>query len=253
MAFENVEFSLHDAVALVRIAKTSDSGNTLGTSSLRELRDAAVSASGNRTVRLLMVTGKGRTFSAGADIGEIDGCENRKVLAFLREGQALLRQIMDLDVITIAAVNGLALGGGMELALACDIRWAHARAVFGLPEAKLGLLPGWGAMSLLKWRAPASLGAEMVVSGEFISARRSYESGLVSRLFQDRNFEAAALAQAGHLADTPAGTLREIKALLRCQRRELNLSAGDRPFLRLWNRGHDRPRKKKPDNRRRRK
>jgi len=253
MTFENVEFSLHDAVALVRLAKTFDSANRLGTSSLRELRDAAASASGNRTVRLLMVTGRGRTFSAGADIAEIDGCENHEVLAFLREGQALLRQIMDLDVITIAAVNGLALGGGMELALACDIRWAHARAVFGLPEAKLGLLPGWGALSLLKWSAPASLGVEMVVSGQFISARRAYESGLVSRLFQDRNFEAAALAQAGNLADTPAGTLREIKAMLRFQRRELDLSTSDRSFLRLWNGGHDRTEKDKSANRRRRK
>jgi enoyl-CoA hydratase/carnithine racemase len=108
-------------------------------------------------------------------------------------------------------------------------------------------------MSLLRWRAPASLGVEMVVSGEFISARRAYESGLVSRLFQERDFEAAALAQAGNLADAPAGTLREIKALLRCQRRELNLSAGDRSFLRLWNSGRDRPLKNQTVHRRRRK
>jgi enoyl-CoA hydratase/carnithine racemase len=253
MNFENVEFALHDTIALIRLAKSFDSANTLGTSSLRELRAAAASASRNRTVRLLMVTGRGRTFSAGADIREIDACENREVLAFLREGQALLQQIMDLNVITIAAVNGLALGGGMELALACDIRWAHARAVFGLPEAKLGLLPGWGALSLLRGSAPASLGVEMVVSGEFISARRAYESGLVSRLFKERDFEAAALAQAGNLADSPAGTLREIKAALRCQRRALDLSAGDRSFLKLWNIGHDRPEKNHRDNGRRRK
>ena len=155
-----------------------------------------------------------------------------------REGQLLLRQIMDLDAITLAAVNGLALGGGMELALACDIRWAHAQALFGLPEAKLGLLPGWGALSLLRWSAPASLGVEMMVSGEVFSARRAYEIGLVSRLFEERNFEAAALAEAGKLAETPPGALREIKALLRSQRGEVDLSAGDSSFLRLWHHGH---------------
>jgi enoyl-CoA hydratase len=241
MIFENLEFSLHDTVALIRMAKPFDSANTLGMSSLRELRDIAAIVKNDHTVRLLMITGKGQAFSAGADISEIDAFVDHQVLAFLREGQLLLQQIMNLDAITIAAVNGLALGGGMELALACDIRWAHARALFGLPEAKLGLLPGWGAMSLLRWSTPSSLGIEMVVSGEVFSARRAYEAGLVSRIFQERDFEAAALAEAGKLADTPAGALREIKALLRYQRGEVDLSAGDGSFLRLWNNGRHRP------------
>jgi enoyl-CoA hydratase len=240
MIFENLEFALHDTVALIRLAKPFDSANTLGMSSLRELRDIAAIVKNDHAVRLLMISGKGQAFSAGADIGEIDAFVDHQVLAFLREGQALLRQIMDLDAITIAAVNGLALGGGLELALACDIRWAHARALFGLPEAKLGLLPGWGALPLLRRTVPASLGVEMVVSGEFISARRAYEAGLVSRLFQERDFEAAALAEAGKLADRPAGTLRAIKALLQGQRGEVDLSAADRSFLRLWSNGHHR-------------
>ena len=80
----------------------------------------------------------------------------------------------------------------------------------------------------------------MVVSGEFISARRAYETGLVSRLFEERDFETAALAEAGKLAGRPAGTLRAIKALLQGQRGEVDLSAADRSFLRLWNNGQDR-------------
>jgi enoyl-CoA hydratase/carnithine racemase len=204
-------------------------------------------------VRLVVVTGKGGAFSAGADIREIEGCGEHEVRAFLREGQALLRQIMGLDAITIAAVNGLALGGGMELALACDIRWAHVRAVFGFPESTLGLLPGWGAMSLLRRSAPASLGAEMVVGGEYIGARRAYETGLVSRLFEQRDFEAAVLAEAEKLADRPPGVLREAKAMLRSQNGDVELSQGDRSFLRLWNDGQDRLAGNVSDNRRRRK
>jgi len=189
----------------------------------------------DQAVRLLMITGKGRSFSAGADKGEMAACQGRSVLAFLRQGQSVLRQIMDLEVITLAAVNGLALGGGLELALACDIRWAHAKAVFGLPEAKLGLLPGWGAMSLLSRTVPASLGVELLVSGEYWSARRAYEAGLVSRLFQEHDFEGAALAVARKFADKPAGTLRELKAALRRQRGKVDLSVANRSFLRLWN------------------
>ena len=78
------------------------------------------------------------------------------------------------------------------------------------------------------------LGVEMVVNGEIICARRAYEAGLVSRIFLDGDFEAAALAEAGKLADRPAGTLREIKAVLRRQRGQVDLSAGDRSFLKLW-------------------
>src|ERR1051325_5956378 len=124
MSFENLDFTLHDTVALIRLANPLDGTNTLGASCLRELQDAAASASHHPMARLIVLTGKGRSFSAGADLCEINGCEDHEVLAFLHEGQALLRQIMNLDVITIAAVNGIALGGGMELALACDIRWA---------------------------------------------------------------------------------------------------------------------------------
>jgi enoyl-CoA hydratase len=235
MSFENVDISLHDAVALIRLANPSDGANTIGMSAVRELREAAASACDNRAVRLLMVTGKGRSFSAGAAIGEMDACTEHQVLAFLREGQSLLHQIMELDVITIAAVNGLALGGGLELALACDIRWAHAQAVFGLPEAKLGLVPGWGGLSLLKRAVPASLGVEMVVSGNFIGARRAHETGLVSRLFEERDFQKEALAEARKIADQPGATLSEIKALLRRQRGKVDLGAADSSFLRLWN------------------
>jgi enoyl-CoA hydratase/carnithine racemase len=235
MNFESLDYSLHGTVALIRLSTPFNSANTLGMASLRELREAAASASEDQAVRLLMIVGKGRSFSAGADLVEMAACEGRSVLAFLREGQSVLRQIMDLEVITLAAVNGVALGGGLELALACDIRWAHTSAVFGLPEAKLGLLPGWGAMSLLSRAAPASLAVEMLVSGENCSAHRAYEAGLVSRLFQERDFDAAALAVARKFADKPAGTFREIKTLLRRQRGKVDFSAGNRAFLRLWN------------------
>jgi len=235
MTFVNLDFSPHANVGLLRLAKPSDPTNALGLSVLGELRDALEQASRDPALRLLVFTGKGRSFSVGADLSEIDGADSEGIGPLLSAGQLLLRQILDLDIITVAAVNGLALGGGLELALACDIRWAHATAVFGLPEAGLGLVPGWGGMSLL-WRTiPESLCVEMIAGGDGIGARRAYEAGLVSRIFEGRDFEATALAEARQLADKGDRVLKQVKAWLKRQRESVDLAAGDGPFLSLWN------------------
>src|SRR5205814_5308280 len=124
--------------------------------------------------------------------------------------------------------------GGLELALACDIRWAHTRAVFGVPEVKLGLIPGWGGISLLRRTVPASLCVEMVAGGECIGARRACEAGLVSRVFEDRDFEAAVIAEAKKLAARGESALKEIKALWKRERETIDLTLGDRSFQQLW-------------------
>ena len=229
MNFKHINFSLDGPVAVVRISTPGDNGHTLSTPLLRELQEAVTFVRDDQTVRLLMLIGKGRSFSVGADIGEITGSEERSIPEILRAGQSVLRQILDLDIMTIAAVNGPALGGGLELALACDIRWAHVSAVFGFPEAKIGLLPGWGGMPLLSRAVPASLCADLLASGAFIGAARASETGLVSRVF-----ETAVLAAAKTLAGRPPAALIEIKGLLRRLRGDVDLTAGDRPFLRLW-------------------
>lgn len=235
MTFANLDLSLHSTVAWVRLAKPSDATNSLGMPLLRELQDAVVQACQDPAVRLLVVTGSGRSFSVGADLAEMEGANSGEIAPLLRAGQSLVRQIMNLDVITVAAVNGLALGGGLELAMACDIRWAHATAVFALPEAALGLVPGWGGMTLL-WRTiPESLCVEMIAGGERIGARRAYDAGLVSRVFEGRDFEATVLTAAKKLADKADGVLKEVKAWLKGHRASVDLNAGDRSFLSLWN------------------
>jgi enoyl-CoA hydratase/carnithine racemase len=235
MTFANLDLSLLSTVALVRMAKPSDAANSLGMSLVRELQDAVAQAARDPAVGLLVLTGSGRSFSVGADLAEMDGANPGGITPLLRAGQALVRQIMNLDVITVAAVNGLALGGGLELAMACDIRWAHPTAVFGLPEARLGLVPGWGGMTLLWRTVPESLCIEMIAGGERIGARRAYEAGLVSRLFEGRDFEAAVLAAAKEMADKSDGVLKGVKAWLKGQRTAVDLTSGDGCFLSLWN------------------
>ena len=158
-----------------------------------------------------------------------------RVAEFLKSGQSLVRQVLDLDVLTVAAINGVALGGGLELALACDIRWAHSRAVLGLPESTLGLLPGWGGIPLL-WRAgPASLAAEMVAGGRRIGARRARSAGLVSRLFDGPDFEGTVMREAARLVG-PGAAPRAIKSMLKHARGPVELSATDTTFASLWGR-----------------
>lgn len=235
MSFSNLEYSVRDGVALICLAKPGDRSNALGTSFLQELHSATELARNSGNVHLLLFTGKDRTFSAGADLAEMEGFTPGEVLDFLHAGQSLVRLIIGLDIITVAAVNGLALGGGLELALACDIRWAHAKAVFGLPEASLGLIPGWGGIPLLKRVMTASASVELLAGGGYLSARKAFETGLVSRLFDGADFEDQVLAEARTTAAGGGDLLQGIKERLKREKGGIDLAAGDRTFLKLWN------------------
>lgn len=220
-----------DGVAVIRLAGPVDRKNLLDSSFIRELHATIGHLRERAGTKLLVLTGRGRVFSTGADLEEIRNSSDDEVLAFLHAGQALIRRIMELDCLTVAAVNGLALGGGLELALACDIRWAHRKAVFSLPEAKLGLLPGWGGVPLLGRLVPESFSTGMVAGGDFVSARKACEVGLVSRLFEDGDFEAAVLGEMKRMARMG----EQIKGEVRSGKENLDLSACDEAFLALWN------------------
>ena len=235
MTFRNVSLSIHDGVAVLRLASPSKAANALGLSVLKELREAATQARRTRAVKLLVLTGSGRSFSSGVDRAELQAADPEAIRALLGGGQALVRQILNFDLLTIAAINGVALGGGLELALSCDIRWAHQRAVLGLPEARLGLVPGWGGMSLLRRTVPESLWVEMVVGGECIGAHRAYDYGLVSRIFEGHDFEAKVVAAALKLADATEIVLETVKAELKRERAAIDPAAADGSFLSLWN------------------
>ena len=234
ITFEHLSLSIQDSIAMIRLSTSSDRANLLRRPVLSELRECIALLAHHPDTRLVVLTGTGRVFSLGADIAEINGSTPTQVQAFLTAGQSALRQLMDLNFLTVAAVNGLALGGGLELALACDIRWAHTSAALGFPESRLGLLPGWGGVALSSRAAPASVFAEMIASGEFFGARHACDVGLVSRVFQDADFETEVLVAAQKLARQSAPVLAGLKALLRQLRGDVDLATADREFVRLW-------------------
>jgi enoyl-CoA hydratase/carnithine racemase len=177
--------------------------------------------------RVVVLRGKGeRAFSAGADISGFSGSEGESAA----EVQRLADLIETAPVPVIAAIHGYCLGGGLELALACDMRIAHVDAQLGFPEVRLGLLPGGGGTQ----RAPRIVGpgraAWMIMSGERVPARQAEAWGLVDLTFDD--LDAGVVHVAGTLAKQSPQALREIKQLLRATRDERDYAGEYEAFVR---------------------
>src|SRR2546430_3745669 len=131
------------------VLRREDGRNAIPPALLDELEGALAAVAEAQHVKLLVLRGEGKVFSVGVDLAAIEALPPREALDFFRRGQTLIRRLEGLNALTVAAINGLALGGGFELALACDLRWAHARAVFRFPECKRGLIPAWGGIRFL--------------------------------------------------------------------------------------------------------
>ncbi|WAX58380.1 enoyl-CoA hydratase/isomerase family protein [Jatrophihabitans cynanchi] len=165
-------------VALVRIARP-DVRNALNQAVLQGLEQAIRAAANEPEVRAIVLTGSGtQAFSAGADLGELAGIDARAAQRTLQSGQRTMRLIEASPVPVIAAVNGLALGGGFELVLACSFAVLADSAQLGLPEAGLGLIPGYGGTQRLSRRVGVPVAIHLMITGEWITAARAYELGL---------------------------------------------------------------------------
>jgi enoyl-CoA hydratase len=148
----------------------------------RAVGDVAAAAKSG-AVRVVVVTGAGeKAFVAGADIAEMKSMSASEARAFSALGNALFRSLATLDVPVIAAVNGFALGGGLELALACDFIWAADTAKLGLVETNLGLIPGFGGTVRLPRRVGAAIAAELIMSAATLKADEALRVGLVNRV-----------------------------------------------------------------------
>lgn len=132
--------------------------------------------------RVLVFTGAGKAFVAGADIAEMRQKTPAQARVYSELGHTLMRAIEQLFKPTIAAINGYCLGGGMEVALASDIRIASEKARFGLPETILGIIPGWGALPRITRLVGAAATKELIFTGDIVDARRALEIGLINHL-----------------------------------------------------------------------
>jgi enoyl-CoA hydratase len=179
---ELVRSERRGAVTLLTLNRP-DALNALDRATLIALRAAVADVAADSDVRALVLTGEGRAFAAGADIQEMRGLSPVQAEAFSRLGHETLAAFEALPIPTIAAVNGFALGGGCELALACD--WIHAseKARFGQPEVALGLIPGFGGTSRLTRRVGIAWAKQLVLTGDNIKADEALRIGLANRVF----------------------------------------------------------------------
>jgi len=183
-------------VALLTLNR-GDVLNALDRALLLALRDAGRSLTADPGVRAVVVTGAGRAFAAGADIAEMRRMTPLEGEAFSRLGHEAFAALEALPVPTIAAVNGFALGGGCELACACDWIYAARRARFGQPEVSLGLIPGFGGTSRLLRRVGVAWAKELALTGEPVGTEIAERIGLVNRTFEDPDALLAAALAAG--------------------------------------------------------
>ena len=158
--------------------------NALNGAVIKRLGEIFVELEPDDDVRAVIITGAGqKAFVAGADVKEVAEAGKARP-ALIKKGQELFTMIRTSGKVVIAAINGFALGGGCELALACDVRFAAENANFALPEAKLGLMPGYGGTQLLPRLVGTGRAKYLMFSGDMISAQEAYQFGLVDRVFK---------------------------------------------------------------------
>src|SRR6476646_10794118 len=200
MPYETITLAVADRIATVTVNR-ADKLNALNDRVIAELGEAIDEIRENPDVGGVILTGAGRAFVAGADIAQLEkhGAITAKALA--QRGQSVFRRFETSPKPVIAAVNGFALGGGCELAMACHIRIASEAAKFGQPESKLGLLPGYGGTQRLPRLVGKGRAMQLLLTGEMIDAAEAYRIGLVNRI-----------VPAGELSSTAAAMMQTILA-----------------------------------------
>jgi enoyl-CoA hydratase len=194
-----VKVAKEGAVATVTIDRP-DALNALNEEVLAEFEKIITELDADREVLVVVVTGEGKAFVAGADIAAMADMDAAQARAFAENGQRVFLALERAHFITIAAVNGFALGGGMELALACDMRFASAKAKMGQPEVSLGVTPGFGGTQRLPKLVGPGAAMHLLTTGDQIDGARALELGVVNGVFEP----AELLPKVKELAETIA-------------------------------------------------
>jgi enoyl-CoA hydratase len=214
MAYENLLYDVKGQIARITFNRPGVL-NALNRKTMDELGDCLNAARSDDSVRVLILTGSGeKAFIAGADINElaqrtpVDGKE------FSLYGQEIIHRLETMGKPSIAAINGFALGGGCELALACTMRLASRNAKIGQPEVKLGIVPGYGGSQRLPRLCGKGLAHELILSGEMITAEEALRIGLVNRVTEPAELLSTAEAMARKIiANAPLAVKYAMEAI----------------------------------------
>jgi len=197
MAFKTIALDIEEKIALITLNRP-EVLNALNTLTLQELQAVFTALEENRDVRVIIITGSGKAFAAGADISEMNHFTPDDAARFSRLGHATMDAIQNAGKPVIAAVNGYALGGGLELALACDLIIASEGSLLGMPELNLGIIQGFGGTQRLPRLVGKARAKELIFTGDAVTAQRACEMGMVNKVAEPGQL----LVQARKLAET---------------------------------------------------
>jgi enoyl-CoA hydratase len=215
MAYEHIVFEVDAGIATVTFNRPK-SLNALNSALLKEFSQALDEIEADEDIRVLILTGAGdKAFVAGADINELAACDSLSGKLFAKTGQEAISRLQQLPIPVIAAVNGYALGGGTEMALASDFIYAAETAVFGLPEITLGIIPGFGGTQRLSRLIGINKAKEMIFTGKMVPAAEAETIGLVNKV-------CAAETLTDEVKKTAAAIAAKGKAALRAAKEAVN-------------------------------
>lgn len=209
--YKNIIVSVEEGIQTITFNRPK-SLNALNSELLNEFMSALTSISENEDIRVLILTGAGeKSFVAGADITELATLNVLQTKIFSRKGQTVIGYLQELPIPVIAAVNGFALGGGCEIAIACDFIYASENAMFGLPEINLGLIPGFGGTQRLPRLIGANMAKELIFTGKMISASEALSIGIVNKVCPPDSLMTEVQKTAKLIASKGKVSLREAK------------------------------------------
>jgi len=212
---ENILYRVEDGVGIATVNRPK-ALNALNSQTVKELGLLLHQVAVDGSLRALVLTGGGeKAFVAGADIAEMTGLGPLEARRFAEAGQRALERLEALPIPTIAAVNGFALGGGCELAMACDLVYASERARFGQPEVSLGIIPAFGGTQRLQRRVGAHRAMEMILTGDMVDAAGAKAWGLALEVLPPEKLLDHAVAQARKIAAKGPAAIAACKRILR--------------------------------------
>ena len=208
MDYKNLLLDVNQNIGLITINRP-DKLNALNHETLVELKDVLERLESDENIFVVIITGSGeKAFVAGADISEINKLNMLEGKKFAEFGQSVFSIIEKFEKPVIAAVNGFALGGGCELALACHIRLASEYAKFGQPEVNLGIIPGYGGTQRLTRLINSGRAAEMILTADMIDANEAFRIGLVNKVYPQSELQSSAFDMAVKIASKGQQAIR---------------------------------------------